>query len=141
MVKTASKYILSLSILLLGGYGHLFAYSVHDSFATDASVKEQIHVGVERNIQKSTFSAISSRTEKEKRNYPFDFAEEEEVEENKESSSKKLLEISDFYAVLLDTKQALFYCHFIKSRLLFCERSSYFSSEQPLNVEFEVFLI
>ncbi|MTI41807.1 hypothetical protein [Fulvivirga lutimaris] len=140
MVKVAARYFLSLCILLLSGYGYLSAHAVHDSFAADASAQQQTHFNIIHNHAANP-GILTSSTEREKSKDPIEFAEEEEVEENKESSSKKLLEISDFYVVLLDTKQALFYSHFIKSRLLFYERSSYYSSEEPLNIELGVFLI
>lgn len=141
MVKVAAKYILSLCILLLSGYGYLSAHTVHDSFAADASAQEQSYVDTDFGNQALPLNIITSRTERKKSKDPLEFAEEEEVEENKESSSKRLLEISDFFVVLLDTKQALFYSQFIKSRLLFCKYSSYYSSEESLNVTFGIFLI
>ena len=140
MVKIASKYILSLCILLFTGYSHLFAYTVHNTFAADASAQDQTNIA-ELDHYELSAGVLTSKTEKENGKELFEFAEEEEVEENKESTSKKLLEISDFYTTLLDTEQAQFYSHFIKSRLSFCERTSYFSSEEPLNVEFGVFRI
>ncbi|MEQ8576050.1 MAG: hypothetical protein RLO12_22200 [Fulvivirga sp.] len=140
MVRVATKYILSLCILLWSGYGYLSAHTVHDTFASDASTQYQTYVNVTED-QAPNPGIITPQTEKEKSKDPIEFAEEEEVEENKESSSKRLLEISDYYVVLLDTKQALFYSHFIKNRLLFCERSSYCSYEIPLNVELGVLLI
>ena len=140
MVKVATKYVLSLCILLLGGYGYLSAHTLHNTFAADASAQEYEHVGLQHSKAPNS-DVLSARNEKEQGNDFLEFAEEEEVEENKESSTKKYLEISDYYAVLLDTKQALFYSHFIKSRLLFCERNSHHSNEESLNVEFGVFLI
>lgn len=100
------KFFLSLCVLLVGGYSQLYAYAYQDCvcFSPIKTPKKSEEANF-CSIQKSSAAFIiqSAASGKEKATYQIDIAEKE-IEEYESASSKKFLEISNYFTTLFDAQ-------------------------------------
>ena len=144
MIKTLIKYLLSLCILLLSGYGHLSAHAYKEStfYAPLKNLQGSAQVSFDfvKNDQTFIIGSSSSGTEKENCIIEATDIKENEEEEYELISFKKHLASSNFFtAIFCALTFGYFYCTF-KKILPFWNRLSYITSYRWY-VVFQVFII
>lgn len=130
MKKFIIKFFLSLCVLLAGGYGQLYAYGHQQDCICFSPIKapkksEEANFCAVRNSP-AAFVIQSASSGKEKATYVIDIAEKE-AEEYESASSKKYLEISNYFTTRFDAQAAGNLFGDLKS-LPFCKHFSYISS-------------
>jgi hypothetical protein len=138
MTKALMKYLLSLCILLLSGYGHLYAQPHQEG--TTHPLKGVVHaasIGTLQHDLAAILKVSKPSAEKERNNL---YSTESEKEEDESLSFHKIVDNTHFIA-------AVFYAHALAlllsvlARVLhFCKHFSYFSSHR-LYLIFRVFRI
>lgn len=131
MNRSIVKFFLFLCVLLAGGYSQLYAYAYQDCVCFSP-------IKVPKKSEEANFCSIQNRpaafiiqspaSGKENATYRIDVAEKE-AEEYESVSSKKYLEISDYFTTRLDAQAAGNLFGDLKS-LPFGKHFSYISSHK-----------
>ena len=131
MKKFIVKFFLSLCVLLAGGYSQLYAYASQDCVCFSPikvpKKSEEANFCPIRN-RPAAFVIQSAASGKENATYRIDIAEKE-AEEYESASSKKYLEISNYFTTLFDA-QAAGNLFGDRQSLPFCKHFSYISSHR-----------
>jgi len=140
MIRAFLKYLLSLCILLLSVYSHLYAqtYQGFTSYSLLKKLKGSEHasIGAVQNDQAFSFKYASPVPEKSFKVEATDIEEED----YKFISFKKYLESNSYFTAAFYALALAFFFRYIKTSLLFCKHFSYTLSQRRYLL-FQVFRI
>ena len=134
-MKFSIKIFLSLYILLLGGYGQIYAKAYNDCICYSSSKtinwSEQPTVDSEQNTQTLITKSGHCITENEESKLR---ATDNENEDDDQFSLKKYIETGNYFAVTFYGQLPGYFFNYTKQRLPYCRHFSYFSSDTYLKL-------